>query len=222
MSSTVFVSSVYIPRISSFVRHEDIVYEFQTSFIADVVRIDFTTINKKPGFIEENIEANVKSAFVHFLNPLSYTVAIEMMINAFSQNKAYKFKPSCFEEYWLILPNKNPVQHTFMNNAQIVENCRYLEKKVEEQSKTIQQMENRLKDIDLVLYHLVNGLFNKKTQNSILHNYISYLSTEDSTNDTECEYQTKDWDIWPTTRQGDECEERINMLESTIKLLLEK
>ena len=58
-----------------------------------------------------------------------------------------------------------------MNVHQIVENGRYLEnllenqsKKIEEQDKTIKELENKFKGIEAVVLQLICGLFNQETQ----------------------------------------------------------
>jgi len=277
MDSTT-ISSVYIPRMSAFVRTEDIAYEFGNRYSTHVARVDFTPCNKTPGFVED-ITQPFKSAFVHFMVPIDRYVAAGM-VQAFMHNKAYKHETALFKEYWLILPNKNPVQHTMMNNAQIVENCRYLEKKVIQQGQEIEtlngycnDLENRLgteletrmkqqessingleddfdsserkmkkhiqstnelkKKMELqdevnknlrkkihnifdTLENLIAGLHNQQTQAPLITRYLSLLSgytmSEEQIIALDC---CKDG--WPTTRQGDACEKRIEALEKKLK-----
>ena len=57
--------SIYIPRISVYHNEDSISMILNQESIGFVSFIDFTSINKKPGFCE-NIVDDVKSAFVHF------------------------------------------------------------------------------------------------------------------------------------------------------------
>jgi uncharacterized coiled-coil protein SlyX len=265
MDSTT-ISSVYIPRMSAFVRTEDIAYEFGNRYSSHVARVDFTPCNKTPGFVED-ITQPFKSAFVHFMVPIDRYVAAGM-VQAFMHNKAYKHETALFKEYWLILPNKNPVQHTMMNNAQIVENCRYLEKKVIQQGQEIEtlngycnDLENRLgeqqssinaledefdssekkhiqstdelknkmelqdnvnrnlrKQINNIfdtMVEVIRGLYNPETQNGIIAKHFSKLSEYAMSEEQRIAYMS--CDIFPTTRQGDACEKRIEALEKKLK-----
>jgi len=228
MSST--ISTVYIPRMSAFVREQDIAFEFSNCYSVHVARVDFTSCNKKPGFVED-ISDTVKSAFVHFIQPIMYSNATGMY-EAFNNNKAYKHQTLLFQEYWLILPNKNPVPYTMMNNAQIVENCRYLEEKVMQQEEEIEKMnelyyllktkittqevenlnlQQKLDNVVIAVYHLLRGLFNHDSQKEILQMNINMLFEKDEwhKNNTINDY----CNIWPTTRQGYDCEKRIADLE---------
>jgi uncharacterized coiled-coil protein SlyX len=255
MSST--ISTVYIPRMSAFVREQDIAFEFVNSYAVHVARVDFTSCNKKPGFVEDTSDT-VKSAFVHFIQPIMHFNATGMY-EAFNNNKAYKHQTLLFQEYWLILPNKNPVPYTMMNNAQIVENCRYLEEKVMQQEEEIEKMneycsdlEKRLaeqqasiaaledvfdyiqtthelkkkmelqdtlnrnlsKQIDnmfVTLVEVIRGLYNPKTQQAIIEKHFSKLSDCTMSEAQRIAYISSN--MFPTTRQGDDCEKRIADLE---------
>lgn len=155
------VSSIYIPRMSSFVTQEDIAFEFNNTYSNCVTRVDFTSVNKKPGFVEET-STPFKAAFVHFMYPLNEFFATDI-VQALMEQKAYKHQTMLFQEYWLILPNKNPVPYTMMNNAQIVENCRYLEQKVLDQDKTIAELKE-------IITNLTNDFveYKTKTDNMLL------------------------------------------------------
>ena len=61
-------TSIYIPRMSIDHDEESIKYYMMINGIGNVSHIDFTPINKKPGF-GENVDEVVKSAFVHFDDP---------------------------------------------------------------------------------------------------------------------------------------------------------
>jgi len=133
------ITSIYIPRVS--VHHNEttireIMYQYQ---IGEVSYIDFTPINKKPGFVEIHDEQYM-SAFVHFSRPWSRSVDFWDTI---AHEKPFKIQVSS-REYWLCLKNKNPVQRTMMNIHQIVDNGRHLEKLIEEQANKIEALEDKL------------------------------------------------------------------------------
>ena len=207
MSSSQSFNCLYIPRVSVSVTEEMIREEFYN--IAAVTRVDFTPLGKKTGFCENLDGLVVKSAFVHFTRFFEHAIIDEIFING-----SFPFYPSCGEgKYWLLLRAENPIQNTMMNNAQIVENCRLLEQKVEEQAATIKAMEEKLEGVHNVVYQLVGGLFNQSTQTAVICQQLSCLIP-----DYEFAEQIKDGDnIWPTTRQGDANENRIETLEKELQ-----
>ena len=152
-----YATSIYIPRMS--VNHtEDTIRKIMHEFrIGTVSHVDFIPINKKPGFVEK-FDQVMMSAFVYFSDPwLS------------SADDMYDFKSKKYmgniqfwdtiaagnanqiniseKEYWLCLKNKKPIQRTIMNIHQVVENGRYLEILVQEQSKKIEELERKLEYI---------------------------------------------------------------------------
>ena len=133
------ITSIYIPRVS--VHHNEttireIMYQYQ---IGEVSYIDFTPINKKPGFVEIYDEQYM-SAFVHFSTPW---LQRRDFWDTIAHEKPYKIQASP-REYWLCLKNKNPVQRTMMNIHQVVDNGRHLEKLIEEQANKIEALEYKL------------------------------------------------------------------------------
>jgi len=180
-----------------------------------VSRIDFTSINKKPGFCE-NVDDVFKSAFVHFDSLYDNLKTTGLLMN-FKNDMSYRFHPTVIQEYWILLKAKNPIQGTLMNNAQIVENCRYLEKKVQDQDETIKKLEEKLEGVHQVVYQLVGGLFNHSTQARILDEHLNIMFPNARYHcDKEVEDSSK-WTHWPTTHQGEECERRIEALEQQIQ-----
>ncbi len=197
--------------------------------IGTVSYVDFTPINKKPGF-KENLSDNLKSAFVHFSDPMMSSYDNNYHYNSRStlgnenfwnivlyRDGPYKLQIS-FGEYWLCFENINPVQRTLMNVHQIVENGRHLENLIEEQSETIKKLENKLEGLHNVVYQLVGGLFNHKTQAGIMANHLHHIMGFN--NCSSLDKDTSKWDISPTTRQGDENERRIESLEQTVRDML--
>lgn len=227
--------SLYIPRMS--VKHDkdSISGYLEMLNIGVVSRVDFTPINKKPGF-KEDIGSNTKSAFVHFSNvPQGYfgkgfPYDVHFWSEIYS-GKSFKLQVS-ENEYWLCLKNNKPIQKTLMNIHQVVENGRHLENLVEEQAKKIQEQQeiieklsNKLEGVQGVVYQLLGGLFNG-TQGEILDEHLSILlgrqirtkqlGRQIRTKVTYEEQNENKWDNWPTTRQGDDCERRIEILEKML------
>jgi hypothetical protein len=193
--------------------------------IGTVERVDFTPINKKPGF-GENVDEVVMSAFVHFSDPLlggdncyNYMSDSYLGHNDFwddiACNQPYRLQISR-DEYWICLNNKKPVQYTMMNIHQVVENSRHLENLVEEQKNKIQKLEEKINNMDQVIYQFVGGLFCQRTQEGVLENYLRVLDGQGFSLKPLPE-DTHKWTQWPTTRQGDECEKRISALEDYMR-----
>ena len=205
------INSIYIPRIS-IGRDEkyimDMMYQFE---IGEVSHIDFTTINKKPGFVEIYGEQYM-SAFVHFSRP--WTTNRDFW-DTIAADKPYKIQVSP-REYWICLKNKNPVQRTMMNIHQVVDSGRHLEKLIEEQAKKIEYLEDKLKSTNAAIYQLLWGLFCNKEQKGTLQTHISILQGKKP--DFNFQDSSK-WTTYPTTRQGDECERRLQTLEENLKNL---
>jgi hypothetical protein len=189
--------------------------------IGTVERVDFTPINKKPGF-GENVDEIVMSAFVHFSDPLlGYDNCYNYMSDSYLGNNDFWDDMTCNQpyrlqitrnEYWICLNNKKPVQYTMMNIHQVVENSRHLENLVEEQKNKIQKLEEKIDNMDSVIKQLVGGLFCQTTQEGTLDTHLGVLDGEDLSSKQMPE-NTHKWSHWPTTRQGDDCEKRISALE---------
>ena len=58
------IFSIYIPRINNTVTDEYINYVFCQERIGSVVRVDFTSVGQKPGFVEKTDDV-IKCAFVY-------------------------------------------------------------------------------------------------------------------------------------------------------------
>ena len=214
-------TSIYIPRMSTSHTVASIKNIMSSYRIGTVERVDFTPINKKPGF-GENVDQVVMSAFVHFSDPLlgldncynymsDSTLGNNDFWDAISAEKPYKLQIAR-NEYWICLKNKNPVQYTMMNIHQVVENSRHLEKLVEEQNNKIQKLEQKMDNMNEVIIQFVGGLFCQHTQQGILEKFLRVLDGEGLSSKPLPE-DTHNWSHWPTTRQGDECEKRIADLE---------
>ena len=223
-------SSIYIPRVDSEHTEESIAYYMSEHYnIGTVCHVDFTPINKKPGF-DENVKEVVKSAFVHFSDPWfcsdkqyhfqrrTYTGNTTFW-NTIAAGKSYKIQVSN-NEYWICLKNKNPVQRTMMNIHQVVENGRHLENLITEQAEeiknlkeTVEELTNKIDGVHNVVYQLIGGLFCQQNQSEMIDSHLSVLYGRSG--------KAVNCSNWPTTRQGDENQERIEKLEETLKTILE-
>jgi hypothetical protein len=208
------ITSIYIPRIS-IIHNEnsirEIMYQCQ---IGEVSYIDFTPINKRPGFVEIHDE-KFMSAFVHFSRPWLKNCDFWDII---ASEKPYKIQVSS-REYWICLKNKNPVQRTMMNIHQVVDNGRHLENLIEDQSKKISELENKLKCVHAVVYQFTYGLFNMDQQRLSLQRHIDVLRGNESVTDYYDFVDKSRWSNMPTTRQGDECEKKLKELEERLRNL---
>ena len=206
--------------------------------IGTVSHIDFTPINKKPGF-GEKVDDVVKSAFVHFSNLIMtpdnqyyydsiYTCGnVSFWDTILYTDTPYKLQVS-LKEYWICLKNTKPVQRTMMNIHQVVENGRHLENLIEEQAdklkaqeETINNLSEKLENVHQVVYQLLGGLFNQETQSNSLQHHIDVLYSEKRIRRSR--FQEPDfskWENYPTTRQGDDSERRIEALEQQVKSML--
>jgi hypothetical protein len=219
--------SIYIPRLKSNVTEDYIKYVFRSTSVGEVARVDFTPINKKPGF-GENVDNVVKSAFVHFSFFTNISNADPVFGNKVREGNGYKFYLGTVQEgYWLLLPAKNHIQQTMMNNSQIVDNSRYLEAKLEEQEAvltkqtlTIQELQKKLDGVQNVVCQLLVGLFNQSNQREIFETHLSILFSEDRVRSKFEDPVNSEWDIYPTTHQGDANEEKIKCLQKKFNDLI--
>ena len=220
------ITSFYIPRVSASTSRQEVEHNF--NHIGTVHRVDFVSVDKKKGFLETNVDNTIQSVFVHCSH---LTVAGEYMYTWIKEGKTSKiYLDYKREKYWLLLPAKNPFRDTKMNRTQIVENCRFLEEKMEdqvqileEQAATIRHLNQRLDGVHKVVEQLVGSLFCQNSQSQIMRLHLSALYPEDygykrSMFVDDSNYHK--WGSWATTRQGDECEDRIAVLENEFESII--
>ena len=223
--NTISSLSIYIPRIHSKHTEEDIRQKFTR--VGFVSRVDFTPINKRHGFYER-IDEVFKSAFVHFSELEEFSALRHVIENG----NSYKIYLDNSDEYWMCYKNIHPIPSTMMNIHQVVENCNIMEniiegqeQKIKEQEETINEiskklgeMSKKLEGVYTVVYQLTGGLYCQRTQMESLENNLVFLGLERIYKDVEDEHR---WTYWPTTRQGDENERRLDELEKTVKNIVE-
>jgi uncharacterized coiled-coil protein SlyX len=174
------VTSIYIPRLSIYATEEYVRSIIENCYIGKISRIDFTQIDKKPGFAVDTTEPFMKSAFIHFEYHYHNEKSCEI-IETVCRGESYRLYLKDISylaktgEYWILLKAINPVKDTMMNNHQIVDNCRHLEKKIEdqeiklsEQSKTIEKMS--------VMINIMNE--NIQRLYNLQQNYNQMMETE--------------------------------------------
>ena len=250
MTSTI-VASIYIPRMKKVHSELSISETMSYAGIGLVSYVDYTSIDKKQAFSETD-DSEFVSAFVHFLatprcdshivynRQHEYLLAKKNRQNAnfwdvVDNEQPFRLQVSS-DEYWICLKNKKPVKRTRMNVHQIVENCAYLENLVEEQAVKIACLEqalartnenfvaqaNQMSDTQAIIYQLLGGLFNHQTQKEILGLHVGMLLGSESIQTNHQPLCDGKWGINPTTRQGDECEKRIETLENELKLFRDR
>jgi hypothetical protein len=181
-----FPFSIYIPRMS--LKHDEIsVKKYLEMFHVGVVcRVDFTPINKKPGFVED-VNSSVKSAFIHFYDiPLGYFgQGFPYDVNIWSEivsGKGCKIAVS-EEEYWILLKNNKPVQNTLMNIHQVVENGRHLENLIQEQAKIIEEQSYAIQKLSekLDIIQSIVEQMNNEEQDTALYARKQSKNNDEST-----------------------------------------
>ena len=176
---------------------ESIAYYISQFQIGTISHIDFTPINKKPGF-GENVDQVVKSAFVHFSNPLycfdklylcqdGTDLGCSKFWKTIASGHPYKLQVTR-NEYWLCLKNKNPIQRTMMNIHQVVENGRHLEGLVEAQAKALEEQAKKIAELEDKFILLEN---NDDYDRKIYDEYVRLAKVSEQ---MECEMNDEDND----------------------------
>ena len=210
------IMSIYIPRMCVNTCEHEIRMVFNAQEIGFVRRIDFCPIDKKPGFVE-NTDSHVKSAFVHF-HCLNNTQLVADIQATLSRGEGYRLNVNgrnASNGYWILLKATNPVQDTMMNSHQIVDNCKHLEKRIEEQANEIKELNESIQNIKDCLYQFFGGLYCQQTQGHMIDNHSAVIEGEpfDATESKRNNPLSHKWGGWPTTRQGDDCERRLDEIE---------
>jgi hypothetical protein len=97
---------------------------------------------------------------------------------------------------------------------------------ISEQKKVIDELQTKVTNteeqcdrVTRVVHQLLGGLFNQVSQSGTSINHVNMLVGHKSTGD---EHNSPDgWGIWPTTRQGDVLERKVNELADTVERLLQ-
>jgi predicted transcriptional regulator/uncharacterized coiled-coil protein SlyX len=92
------------------------------------------------------------------------------------------------------------------------------ELRIEQLEKDNALLKEKLEATQSSVYHLIGGLYNQQTQRKMLNKYIDSLFSQNQDVPDEKHEENK----WPTTRQGDKNEERIQKLEENIDVLVKR
>ena len=86
------------------------------------------------------------------------------------------------------------------------------------QIQTINELKQSVKGLQYTVYQLIGGLFNHQTQSDVIEMHVESL------NSFKCKdrEEIQDAYIWPTTRQGDALELRMNAMELRLHYLEEE
>jgi hypothetical protein len=234
------IASIYVPRMSASWTEDEVKFIMTSYKLGIVTYVDFVPVNKKPGFVE-NIDKNIKSAFIHFSDPVltncgAYYISGELpprikmdmptmtFWSKIGLGESYKLYVSK-DEYWICLKNKNPIQRTLMNIHQVVENGRHLESLVTAQDAeiknlkdTITELTKKLDGVNLAIYQLLGGLYCQRTQPYTLNEQLNIIGFGNDYTLIPID-DTHPSGIWPTTRQGDENSTKIEELEKRLQFL---
>jgi len=207
--------SFYIPRVNVGVSKTEVKNIFEYKFLdCRIERIDFVSILNP----DKTVNPSYRTVFIHmYLRNSPSSIAL---YNAtYVAEAAYKmYLNDKKDQYWLLLKNKYPVPETELNLSQVVENARLLEERVAQQEELIEYQVTKIEKIENVVYQLLGGLFNHTTQDNFLQQHINSLLDNNEVCWSPTNYNTKSkWGHYPTTRQGDDSEMRIQELENDLK-----
>ena len=207
--------SFYIPRINGKYTKTEVKNNIEDRILdCNIERIDFVSILNQ----DKTVNLNYRSAFIHmYLRNLP--TSFQLYETTYIDETAFKlYLKNQFDSYWLLLKNKFPVPETELNLSQVVENARLLEERVSKQEEIIEYQATKIEKIESVVYQLLGGLFNHTTQDHFLEKHLTALldNNEVCWSPTNCKTKSK-WSHYPTTRQGDDSEIRIQELEKELK-----
>jgi hypothetical protein len=97
-----------------------------------------------------------------------------------------------------------------------------LEEKIEVQENQIKKLEETIEGLKNVTTQLIGGLFNQWNQEKVIYSHMNELGLNNINDSGNQKINSSKWDIWPTTRQGDENENKINNLDKQMKFVMEQ
>ena len=208
------MNTIYISSVNPNYTDDTIRTYMYTNNIGIVDSVDFIVPGQKPGFFEPEPNPQFKSAFVHFRH---HNKQHPLWTRVSSGNKyVLSVVSGSHAECWICSNAHHPVPRTQMNVHQVVSNCRHLELLVAQQASTIQTqaatisaLDTTVRGIQSVVRQLLGGLFDQETQAGVLNTHLKVLS-QDHAIDIDPHTNVNPW---PTTRQGDELQRRISLLE---------
>jgi hypothetical protein len=183
--------------------------------MGNVSRVDFTPIHKKRTLFTDSLhDGEIKSAFVHFHSLIDSQSVKDICLKLDNGESISLNDVSSNNEYWIILKNKNPIPDTYMNSSQIVENCRLLEQNHLSETERLWKIIEGTRN---TVYQLVGGLYNHNSQYSMIHMHEDVLFPHSQSQCKEDDNIWRNVNIWPTTRQGDQLEKKLQEQDKIIK-----
>ena len=167
------IQSIYIPRMSKATTEDKIRQVMHNYCVGSVSYIDFTCVNKKPGFIEDDNDDKFKSAFIHFDKSRQFahlSSEYTMFWDKIERGETCKLFvgrndaiSTHTHEYWMCFKNKNPIPRTQMNIHQVVEAGRYLEKAHNGLVETVLEQKGKIEELEKKLMGVQNLDKNENT-----------------------------------------------------------
>lgn len=208
-----FPQSLFIPN-AWHLNEEMIKNQFAMSRIGLVSSVVFKTKRSKKSavvhFIEKGVRANVFEYNENFWSNIvmGKQEYIQVSYNRFV--KCLKYNEMKNKSQGLISLEKNLPSSSMRTLEEVILKQQRL---IEEQGQAIEKLTSKLEDVKQVTYFLTGGLFCQKTQGNTLDMLLNSLFHDRDQNKLET---TSNWGHWPTTRQGDDCERRLDALEQLI------
>jgi len=129
------VLSFYIPRIRSYWTEEAIANVLQVNGVGSLDRVDF-------GDFTPSGQTGIRYVFLHLISFYSSTAA-RLVHSEIKETGYYKLKVS-ETEFWMLIPNFNPLQKTHLNIHQLAEITRKQDEKIASLEEKLVQLTSRL------------------------------------------------------------------------------
>ena len=148
--------SFYIPRIHHHYTTEDIKATFRVFNIGEIERIDY--VNKRG-------DDTYYSAFV-YMSYMYNTATANDIIYYLQKEKGYYQLWVEENVFWWILKNKNPIDYTYFNIHQVVENARLLKEQLVEHEYCIEEQTRQIVLLREEVYKLTQKMKNIASTNN--------------------------------------------------------
>ena len=102
---------------------------------------------------------------------------------------------------------------TTMNISQLDKMIQDQSSEIERQTKQIEELQEKCDRLESVVYQLIGGLFCQRTQSYVIDMHLNNLFGREQDKSIKIDSN----DIWPTTRQGYECMQKITLLEEKLE-----
>ena len=181
-------TSIYIPRINVCYDYYKINTIFEYMDLGYVSRVDFVPIGKKHGFAE-HLGEFWRSVFVYVTIDTENENHKNLLKHINDETPYYLHLPEIFEihvfdkTYWILLKNKSPVKNTWMNVHQIVDNCRFLEEKIETQNEILENQSRQIENLQKSFSRIFEGIYYQRIKGK--HMFCNSNISKENRLDTE-------------------------------------